>query len=112
MRTPKLRTTRRLVAVFAGAALVATACGSDDDAADEAPDSTDAAVDETSETLPVSTEAASTDAAGGDEVAMTFRQALEGLFGRDAEVSMGGGAITVTPSRKVAGGSAPLSFGV
>ena len=69
MRTPKLRTTRRLVAVFAGAALVATACGSDDDAADEAPDSTDAAVDETSETQPVSTEAASTDAAGGDEVA-------------------------------------------
>ena len=49
--------------------------------------------------------------AGGDEVAMTYRAALEGLFGRDAEVSMRGGAITVTPSRNVAGGTAPLSFG-
>jgi type VI secretion system protein ImpC len=50
--------------------------------------------------------------AGGDEVAMTYRAALEGLFGKDAEVSIRGREITVNPSRKVAGGKAPLSFGV
>ncbi len=50
--------------------------------------------------------------ASGDEVAMLFRAALEGLFGGDAKVSIRGREITVTPSRKVAGGSAPLRFGV
>ncbi len=50
--------------------------------------------------------------ASGDEVAMLFRTALEGLFGKDAEVAIRGREISVSPSRKVAGGSAPLRFSV
>jgi predicted component of type VI protein secretion system len=50
--------------------------------------------------------------ASGDEVAMLFKSALEGLLGTEAEVAMRGREISVTPSRKVAGGSAPLRFGV